>query len=107
MTSDGEASQIVIKDGEAGAAPAIGVKLDSDGKYYWTLDGEFITEGGKKMPVTGDDGVTPVFKIENDTWYVSYDKGGDVEGVRPCNGCRRRLFLLGMSPRARTAVGSI
>lgn len=52
MTSDGEASQIVIKDGEAGAAPAIGVKLDSDGKYYWTLDGEFITEGGKKMPVT-------------------------------------------------------
>ena len=44
MTSDGEASQIVIKDGEAGAAPAIGVKLDSDGKYYWTLDGEFITD---------------------------------------------------------------
>ena len=40
VTSDGEASQIVIKDGEAGAAPAIGVKLDSDGKYYWTLDGE-------------------------------------------------------------------
>ena len=44
VTSDGEASQIVIKDGEAGAAPAIGVKLDSDGKYYWTLDGEFITD---------------------------------------------------------------
>ena len=29
VTSDGEASQIVIKDGEAGAAPAIGVELDS------------------------------------------------------------------------------
>ena len=40
VTSDGKVSKIVIKDGEAGATPAIGVKLDSDGKYYWTLDGE-------------------------------------------------------------------
>lgn len=74
VTSEGEASQIVIKNGENGATPVVGVKLDSDGKYYWTLDGKFIEEGGKKMPVTGNDGVTPVFKIENDTWYVSYDK---------------------------------
>ena len=74
VTSNGEASEIVIKDGEDGAAPVVGVKLDTDGKYYWTLDGEFIKEDGKKIPVTGDDGVTPVFKIENDTWYVSYDK---------------------------------
>lgn len=74
MNSDGEASQIVIKDGEAEAAPVIGVKLDSDGKYYWTLDGKFIEAGGKKLPVSGEDGITPVFKIENGMWYVSYDK---------------------------------
>lgn len=74
VNSDGEASQIVIKDGEAEAAPVIGVKLDSDGKYYWTLDGKFIEAGGKKLPVSGEDGITPVFKIENGMWYVSYDK---------------------------------
>ncbi len=73
VTSAGEASQIVIKDGESGTAPAIGVKLDSDGKYYWTLGGEFILADGKKLPVTGNDGVTPVFKIENGKWFVSYD----------------------------------
>lgn len=93
VTSDGEASQIVIKDGEAGAAPAIGVKLDSDGKYYWTLDGEFITEGGKKMPVTGDDGVTPVFKIENDTWYVSYDKEATWKECGPATGAAGDSFF--------------
>ena len=97
MTSDGEASQIVIKDGEAGAAPAIGVKLDSDGKYYWTLDGEFITEGGKKMPVTGDDGVTPVFKIENDTWYVSYDKEATWKECGPATGAAGDSFFSDVS----------
>lgn len=97
VTSDGEASQIVIKDGEAGAAPAIGVKLDSDGKYYWTLDGEFITEGGKKMPVTGDDGVTPVFKIENDTWYVSYDKEATWKECGPATGAAGDSFFSDVS----------
>ena len=97
VTSDGEASQIVIKDGEAGAAPAIGVKLDSDGKYYWTLDGEFITEGGKKMPVTGDDGVTPVFKIEDDTWYVSYDKEATWKECGPATGAAGDSFFSDVS----------
>lgn len=73
VTADGEASQIVIKDGEAGAAPVVGVRLDSDGKYYWTIDGEFLLADGRKIPVTGSDGVTPVFKIEDGMWYVSYD----------------------------------
>ena len=29
------------KDGQSGATPVIGVKQDTDGLYYWTLDGEF------------------------------------------------------------------
>lgn len=106
VTSDGEASQIVIKDGEAGAAPAIGVKLDSDGKYYWTLDGEFITEGGKKMPVTGDDGVTPVSRLRTTrgTSPMTRRRRGRsaaLQRVPPATLSSR------MSPRARTAVGSI
>lgn len=75
VTSTGETSTITIKDGQNGTdAPAIGVKQDTDGKYYWTLNGEFIlTEQGAKLPVSGDDGITPKFKIEEGYWYVSYD----------------------------------
>ena len=87
----------VTENPEGGAAPAIGVKLDSDGKYYWTLDGEFITEGGKKMPVTGDDGVTPVFKIENDTWYVSYDKEATWKECGPATGAAGDSFFSDVS----------
>lgn len=76
------------KNGEAGQdghTPIVGVKQDSDGIYYWTLDGEWITDNnGNKIKAQGingtdgedgQDGITPQLKIENDFWYVSYDNG--------------------------------
>ncbi len=66
------------KDGKDGVSPVIGVS-EVDGVYYWTVNGEFLLNGGEKVPVTGKngsngkDGVTPEFKIENGTWYVSID----------------------------------
>lgn len=75
VTAGGETSTITIRNGNDGASPAIGVKLDTDGLYYWTLNGEYILANGKKLPVSGTDGTTPQFKIENDYWYVSYDNG--------------------------------
>lgn len=66
------------KDGEDGkdaVAPVVGVK-ESEGVLYWTVNGEFMTNGGAKVPVTGKDGVdgkTPKFKIENGKWFVSFD----------------------------------
>ncbi len=119
--------------GEQGAQgdtyiPEFGVKKDTDDVYYWTLDGEWVTDAeGNKIPAQGpkgdqgeqgpagpqgpqgeqgeqgeqgpqgeqgeqgeqgpqgeqgeqgpqgEAGVTPQLKIENDTWYVSYDNGG-------------------------------
>ena len=99
-------------DGKDGHTPVIGVKKDIDGVYYWTLDGEWITDpNGNKIPTTGADGVpgqdgedgkpgqdgengqdgkpgadgkpgqdgadgiTPLLKIENEYWFVSYDNG--------------------------------
>ena len=32
------------KDGQSGATPVIGVKQDTDGLYYWTLDGEWLED---------------------------------------------------------------
>ena len=69
------------QDGEDGTTPTIGVKKDTDGVYYWTLNGEFIMVDGGKIQAEGKDGIngtngtTPQFKIENDYWFVSYDNG--------------------------------
>ena len=54
--SDG--STATIKNGkDSGDAPVIGVKQDTDGCYYWTLDGEWLTdEKGNKVKAQGTDG---------------------------------------------------
>ena len=84
---------ITILHGKAGAdgvaeTPAIGVKIDEDGFYYWTLDGEWLLDdNGNKVRASGEDGndggpgnngadgITPQFKIEDGKWFVSYDNG--------------------------------
>mgnify|MGYP002561505158 CR=1 FL=1 len=55
VTSDGEASQIVIKDGEAGAAPAIGVKLAGAGELRRDAD-RTRARGRRGSRAGGDDG---------------------------------------------------
>lgn len=59
-------------DGKDGHSPVVGVKEDG-GVLYWTVDGEFLLSGGEKVPVTGEDGKTPQFKIEDGAWKVSFD----------------------------------
>ena len=71
------------QDGEDGTTPTISVKKDTDGVYYWTLNGEFIMVDGGKIQAEGKDGTngtngtTPQFKIENDYWFVSYNNGAN------------------------------
>ena len=44
-------------DGKDGHTPVIGVRKDTEGGYYWTLDGEWLTDAeGNKIPTTGKDG---------------------------------------------------
>lgn len=72
-------------DGKDGWTPVIGVREDADGRYYWTLDGEWLLDSeGNKVPAAGvdgapgedgADGITPQLKIEEDYWYISYDNG--------------------------------
>ena len=88
--SDG--STATIKNGKNSEdAPIIGVKKDTDGIYYWTLDGEWLTdEKGNKVKAqgtdgkdgvdgedgtNGKDGITPQLKIENGRWMLSMDNG--------------------------------
>lgn len=77
-------------------SPQIGVKQDTDGIYYWTLDGEWMTdESGNKIKAQGfdgedgqdgQDGITPQFKIENEYWWVSYDDGTTWEKIGQATG---------------------
>lgn len=78
-------------DGKDGYTPNIGVMQDTDGIYYWTIDGSWLLDNnGNKIKAIGTDGVdgtngtdgvngengmTPRLKIENDYWYISYDNG--------------------------------
>ncbi|WP_302431093.1 leucine-rich repeat protein [uncultured Alistipes sp.] len=100
--SDG--STATIKNGKNSEdAPIIGVKKDTDGIYYWTLDGEWLTdEKGNKVKAqgtdgkdgvdgedgndgvdgedgtdgtNGKDGITPQLKIGNGRWMLSMDNG--------------------------------
>ena len=67
-------------DGAAGSTPDIGIKKASDGAYYWTSDGEWLTDDeGNMIPATVSDPdggyVTPQFRVADGKWYVSYDNG--------------------------------
>lgn len=81
------------KDGLAGSTPSIGVRQDTDGIYYWTIDGKWMTnEDGGRIPSTGENGpegtpgITPKFKIENSYWCVSYDNGANWEQLGQATG---------------------
>ena len=78
-------------NGTDGYTPEIGVAKDTDDIYYWTLDGEWLTDAeGNKIQAEGTngangengadgadgaDGATPELKIEEGYWYISYDNG--------------------------------
>ena len=62
--------------GEPGPEARIAVKAGEDGLWYWTLDGEWLKDShGNRIRVTGDDGTSPVLKIEDGDWFISYGDG--------------------------------
>lgn len=80
-------------NGKDGDSPVIGVEKDTDGNYYWTLDGEFLLDdNGQKIPATAQYGV-PQIKIEDGKFWFSVDgekwtECGDVasEGIGTIKG---------------------
>lgn len=96
------------KDGKDGYTPKIGVKQHIDGKYYWTLDGNFLLDdNGNMIPTTGEDGangadgkdgedgangidgkdgITPQLKIQDGYWYLSHDDGASWQKLGKATG---------------------
>lgn len=75
------------KDGEAGkdgVSPSVSVKKDTDGNFYWTLNGAWLLVGGEKVRANGTDGEdgkdgkdapATQFKVEDGKWYVKVGDG--------------------------------
>lgn len=60
-------------DGQDGITPNIGVTQFTDDLYYWTIDGDWMTNiNGEKILAQG---ITPQLKIENEHWMLSVDNG--------------------------------
>lgn len=78
-------------DGKDAVAPVIGIK-EEEGVYYWTIDGEFVLNNGQKVPVTGNDGLTPQFKIQDGKWYVSFD--GNTWDAVPVTGIEKPELVM-------------
>ncbi len=56
--------------GADGKTPVISVKMDTDGVYYWTVDGEWLLDSeGNKIRTSGE---TPVVGVKQDTDGVYY-----------------------------------
>lgn len=64
---------VTIRNGQNGNTPQISARPDENGVYCWTIDGEWLLDKqGAGIPVTGNDGITPHFKIEDGYWFISY-----------------------------------
>lgn len=87
--SDGRTIRIVN-----GKTPKISLSQDSDGIWYWTLDGQWMLDGnGNKIKA---EGTTPQFKIEDGYWYVSYDSGTTWSQVGKATGENGDSFFAGL-----------
>ena len=62
-------------NGTDGTTPTIGVKLDEDGNYYWTVNGEYLLDDkGNKISATAHI-TTPKIRINEGNFEISYNNG--------------------------------
>lgn len=77
-------TSITLNHGKDGSTPAISVRQDADGLWYWLLNGDWLLDAtGKKIRATG---ITPQMKIEDEYWYISYDNGKTWEKLEKATG---------------------
>lgn len=73
-------------NGVDGHSPLVSVKKDTDGNWYWTIDGEWLISDGSKIRANGEqgiqgvqgvEGITPKLRINevSNDWEVSLDEG--------------------------------
>lgn len=90
-------------DGEPGAegkdarAPGLSVRKDSDGKWYWTIDGDWCRDSkGNKVPAIDNSAVTPLIEADDGFWFISYDEGHTWHEAGPAEGADGDLMFAGI-----------
>ncbi|MCQ2189557.1 MAG: PL29 family lyase N-terminal domain-containing protein [Paludibacteraceae bacterium] len=106
--------------GEGGYIPKISVKIAEDGLHYWTIDGEWLLDENGKMVLAegtkgdkGDQGengnggesITPLLKIENGYWMISYDKGKTWDVLGQATGENGKDGQDGITPQIKIESG--
>lgn len=73
--------------GQDGQTPVIGVRQDTDGVYYWTLNGEWLLDAsGNKIPTTGKDGANGKDGIDGEDGKDGADGSDGAPGADGANG---------------------
>ena len=74
------------KDGnDSKGVPQISAAQDEDGKWYWTLDGKWLSIGGSTVPVLeGED--APRICAKDGRWMISGDAGATWKDVSEVDG---------------------
>ncbi|MFQ8827819.1 MAG: PL29 family lyase N-terminal domain-containing protein [Alistipes sp.] len=102
------------KDGQSGATPVIGVKQDTDGLYYWTLDGEWLEDSrGDRVVAQGPAGRSAYeLAVENgyrgtlEEWLASLSGNNGPSAyelaVKTVTGNGRRMVFRSKAIPART-----
>lgn len=78
IDGNGNTTEKTVLNGQKGDTPDIGLKQDTDGNYYWTINGQWLLVSGQKVRANGTDGAdgkTAEFKIEDGKWYVKIGDG--------------------------------
>ena len=87
-TTDGDGGFIVTFQNHGaitvtnGHSAAISVRQDSDGIYYWTIDGEYLLVDGAKVPATAEYGA-PQMRINSETKEFEFSTDNGVTWT-PC-----------------------
>lgn len=68
--SDGKHIEVI--NGTDGDTPIVSIKADTDGEYYWTVNGEWILDGENKIPATSKTRI-PQIRVENGNFELSFD----------------------------------
>lgn len=68
-----------------GTESIVGVKEDSDGVLYWTLNGEWLLHDGEKIPASGNGGIVPKIRINEGNFEISFDGGASWEIIGPAS----------------------
>jgi len=94
--------------GKDGSTPVIGVKQDTDGRWYWTIDGEFMLDSkGEKVLAAGQDGAPGADGEDGEDGKPGQDGAAGADGKDGVTPQLKIEMTTGMSHMTMARPGSV